>query len=102
VTGQDGLLFDALSACWVVAALQAVEPVCSRMHTLTNSPYGAIAVADAFQLSLLHLSCIQHNFTLVVLGIVAVSVLPVILEVMAARRGGHGHGDPGAAAGGTA
>eukprot|EP00775_Hariotina_reticulata_P007507 gene7507-7717_t len=47
-----------------------------------------------------NLPVVQHNFTLVVLGIVAVSVLPVILEVMAARRAGQG--DSGAAAGGTA
>lgn len=33
-----------------------------------------------------NLPVVQHNFTLVVLGIVAVSVLPVILEVIAARR----------------
>lgn len=45
-----------------------------------------------------NLPVVQHNFTLVVLGIVAVSVLPVVLEVAAARRGGHG----GPAAGGAA
>jgi len=33
-----------------------------------------------------NLPVVQHNFTLVVLGIVAVSVVPVILEVLAARR----------------
>lgn len=38
-----------------------------------------------------NLPVVQHNFTLVVLGIVAVSVLPVVLEVMAARKG-HGGG----------
>jgi hypothetical protein len=42
------------------------------------------------------LAVVQHNFTLVVLGIVAVSVLPVVFEVMAARKG---HG--GSAAGGA-
>lgn len=41
-----------------------------------------------------NLPVVQHNFTLVVLGIVAVSVLPVILEVMAARKG---HGGTAAA-----
>jgi hypothetical protein len=43
----------------------------------------------------------QHNFTLVVLGIVAVSVVPVALEVLAARReaaaGGGGKEGPQAA-----
>ena len=29
---------------------------------------------------------LQHNFTLVVLAIVLVSVLPIVLEVLAARR----------------
>lgn len=33
-----------------------------------------------------NLPVVQKNFTLVVLGIVAVSVVPVILEVLAARR----------------
>ena len=33
-----------------------------------------------------NLPVVQHNFTAVVLGIVAVSVLPVVAEVVAARR----------------
>ncbi len=33
-----------------------------------------------------NLPVVQHNFTLVVLAIVAVSVLPVVFEVLAARR----------------
>jgi len=43
-----------------------------------------------------NLPVVQHNFTLVVLGIVAVSVVPVLLEVVAARReaGGSGNGKP--------
>lgn len=43
-----------------------------------------------------NLPVVQHNFTLVVLGIVAVSVLPVLLEVMAAWRE-HGQSGGGAA-----
>eukprot|EP00882_Tetradesmus_deserticola_P015162 GHRQ01016146.1.p1 GENE.GHRQ01016146.1~~GHRQ01016146.1.p1 ORF type:complete len:264 (+),score=146.71 GHRQ01016146.1:152-943(+) len=46
-----------------------------------------------------NLPVVQHNFTLVVLGIVAVSVLPVALELMAARRE---HGQPGSSGGGAA
>lgn len=34
-----------------------------------------------------NLPVVQHNFTLVVLAIVLVSVVPVVLEVVAARRG---------------
>jgi membrane-associated protein len=48
-----------------------------------------------------NLPVVQHNFTLVVLGIVAVSVLPVVLEVMAARRE-HGQSGGGAAGSGAA
>ncbi len=48
-----------------------------------------------------NLPVVQKNFTLVVLGIVAVSVVPVVLEVLAARReaaaGGGGGGGPKAA-----
>ncbi len=33
-----------------------------------------------------NLPVVQKNFTLVVLGIVVVSVVPVVLEIMAARR----------------
>lgn len=47
-----------------------------------------------------NLPIVQHNFTLVVLGIVAVSVLPVILEVLAARKEQGQTG--GSAAGGAA
>ena len=45
-----------------------------------------------------NLPVVQHNFTLVVLGIVAVSVVPVALEVLAARREAAqgGGGGPGA------
>lgn len=49
---------------------------------------------------------VQHNFTLVVFGIVLISVLPVIFEVLAARSeaareqqhgtGGEGHSKPAA------
>ena len=46
-----------------------------------------------------NLPVVQHNFTLVVLGIVAVSVVPVLLEVLAARReaarGGGGENEEG-------
>ena len=48
-----------------------------------------------------NLPVVQHNFTLVVLGIVAVSVLPVILEVLAARKE-QGHTGGGAAGGAAA
>jgi hypothetical protein len=48
-----------------------------------------------------NLPVVQHNFTLVVLGIVAVSVLPVVLEVMAARRE-HGQSGGGPAGNGAA
>jgi membrane-associated protein len=48
-----------------------------------------------------NLPVVQHNFTLVVLGIVAVSVLPVLLEIMAARRE-HGQSGGGAAGSGAA
>jgi membrane-associated protein len=48
-----------------------------------------------------NLPVVQHNFTLVVLGIVAVSVLPVLLEVLAARRE-HGQSGGGAAGSGAA
>lgn len=34
-----------------------------------------------------NIPAVQHNFTLVVLAIVAVSVLPVIYEVIQARKG---------------
>jgi membrane-associated protein len=33
-----------------------------------------------------NLDFVRHNFTLVVLAIVAVSVLPIVFEVVAARR----------------
>jgi membrane-associated protein len=50
-----------------------------------------------------NLPVVQKNFTLVVLGIVAVSVVPVVLEVLAvrreaaARRGGGAGEEPKAA-----
>lgn len=44
---------------------------------------------------------VQHNFTLVVLAIVAVSVLPVFFEVMAARKE-HGNQSGGSATAGGA
>ena len=34
-----------------------------------------------------NLPLVQHNFTLVVLGIVAVSVLPIVYEVLQSKRG---------------
>lgn len=42
-----------------------------------------------------NLPVVQHNFTLVVLGIVAISVLPVAWELYQARREGGGHGGSG-------
>lgn len=39
-----------------------------------------------------NLPIVQKNFTLVVLGIIAVSVVPVVLEVLAARREARGGG----------
>lgn len=44
-----------------------------------------------------NLPFVQHNFTLVVLAIVAVSVLPIVFEVLAARREGKrgGEGEAG-------
>ena len=39
-----------------------------------------------------NLPFVQHNFTLVVLAIVAVSVLPIVFEVLAARREGKSSG----------
>lgn len=48
-----------------------------------------------------NLPFVQKNFTLVVLGIVAVSVVPVIFEILQARKeaaeGGHGNGKGGSA-----
>ena len=44
-----------------------------------------------------NLEFVRHNFTLVVLAIVAVSVLPIVWEVAAARRGG---GEGGGGGGG--
>lgn len=46
-----------------------------------------------------NLPVVRHNFTLVVLGIVAVSVVPVVLEILNARREAAGGGE---AAGGKA
>jgi membrane-associated protein len=37
------------------------------------------------------LPLIRRNFTLVILAIVAISVLPMVVEFIRARRGGHGH-----------
>lgn len=49
-----------------------------------------------------NLPVVQHNFTLVVLGIIAVSVVPVALEVLAARREGAGGGAGAGGEGGQA
>eukprot|EP00887_Chlorella_sp_A99_P003686 scaffold7.g3686.t1 len=47
-----------------------------------------------------NMPAVQHNFSLVVLGIVAVSLLPLAYEMWAARREGEGEGGGAAQAGG--
>ena len=65
-------------ACSSVQCASQVA-ACIHIHTCSPvlSPVGCVLTLRFI---------VQHNFTLVVLAIVAVSVLPIVFEVLAARR----------------
>lgn len=81
-----------------VPIVRTFAPFVAGMGSMTYSSFAFYNVFGAVLWSVLfvgagfffgNMPVVQHNFTLVILGIVVVSVIPVILEVINARKAGH-------------